>query len=69
MRRFVCAVLLALATQVPVAASAGAPEDVAAALDRWAATFNANDIDALAKLYTPNAVLVGTTGSTLIEGK
>jgi len=68
MGRFVCAVLLALATLVPVAASAGAPEDVAAALDHWAATFNGNDVEALAKLYTPDAVFVGTTGSTLIEG-
>ena len=68
MGRFVCAVFLALATLVPVAASAGAPEDVASAIDRWAATFNANDVDALAKLYTPDAVFVGTTGSTLIEG-
>ena len=61
MGRFVCAVLLALATLVPVAASAGAPEDVAAALDHWAATYNGNDVDALAKLYTPDAVFVGTT--------
>ncbi len=54
---------------VPVAASAGPAEDVAAALDKWAATFNANDVDALVKLYAPDAVVVGQGGSTLTEGR
>ena len=53
-------VLVVLATLVPVAATADPAEDVAKAVDRWAATFNANDVDALVKLYTPDAVLVGT---------
>jgi len=69
MGRFVRIVLLVLATLVPVGASAGPPEDVAAALERWASAFNANDVESLLKLYTPDAVLVGTTGSTLIEGQ
>ena len=69
MGRFVRVVLLVLATLVPVGASAGPPEDVAAALERWASAFNANDVESLLKLYTPDAVLVGTTGSTLIEGQ
>jgi uncharacterized protein (TIGR02246 family) len=68
MGRFLRAMLLVLATLVPITASAGPPEDVAAALDRWASAFNANDVDTLMKLYTPDAVFVGTTGSTLIEG-
>jgi uncharacterized protein (TIGR02246 family) len=59
---------LVLALLVPVAASAGPAEDVAAAFDRWAAAFNANDVGALVKLYTPDAVLVGQGGSTLTEG-
>jgi uncharacterized protein (TIGR02246 family) len=59
---------LVLAMLVPVAASAGPAEDVAAALDRWVKTFNANDVDALVKLYTPDAVVVGQGGSTLTEG-
>ncbi len=59
---------LVLAMLVPVAASAGPAEDVAAALDKWVATFNANDIDALVKLYTPDAVVVGQGGSILTEG-
>jgi len=61
-------VLVVLAMLVPVAASADPAADVAKTLDNWAATFNANDVDALVKLYTPDAVLVGTAGSTLNEG-
>jgi len=68
MGRFLRALLLVLATLVPITAYAGPAEDVAAALDRWASAFNANDVDALMRLYTPDAVFVGTTGSTLIEG-
>src|SRR5436190_12894877 len=60
--------LFVLVVWVPVAAYAGPADDIAAALDRWAATFNANDVGALVKLYTPDAVLVGTAGSTLNEG-
>ena len=52
----------------PVAASAGPAEDVQATLDKWVATFNANDVAALVKLYTPDAVVVGQGGSILTEG-
>jgi uncharacterized protein (TIGR02246 family) len=69
MGRLVRALILALATLVPIAAFAGPSEDVATTLDRWASAFNANDVNALLKLYTPDAVFVGTTGSTLIEGQ
>jgi uncharacterized protein (TIGR02246 family) len=69
MGRLVRALVLALATLVPITAFAGPSEDVAATLDRWVSAFNANDVDALLKLYTPAAVFVGTTGSTLIEGQ
>jgi uncharacterized protein (TIGR02246 family) len=68
MRRFGCVLLFVLATLMPGLAMAGPAEDVAAAVDRWASTFNANNVDALVKLYTPDAVLVGTAGSTLNEG-
>jgi uncharacterized protein (TIGR02246 family) len=68
MGRVLQALVVLLAVLVPGMASAGPAEDVAAALEHWAATFNANDVDALVKLYTPDAVLVGTVGATLIEG-
>jgi uncharacterized protein (TIGR02246 family) len=59
---------LVAALLVPVAASAGSAEDVQATLDKWVATFNANDVAALVKLYTPEAVVVGQGGSILTEG-
>jgi uncharacterized protein (TIGR02246 family) len=61
--------LLVLTVLTPAAASAGPAEDVAAALDRWVATFNANDVSALVNLYTPDAVLVAPVGSTLNDGR
>ena len=67
MQRF-GAMLVALAMLAPIAASAGPSEDVASVVDRWAKAFNANDVDALVKLYAPDAVLIGPAGSTVNEG-
>jgi ketosteroid isomerase-like protein len=41
-------------------ASAGPAEDAGAVVDRWAAAFNANDAEAVAKLYALDALLFGT---------
>jgi uncharacterized protein (TIGR02246 family) len=67
MQRF-GAMLVALVMLAPIAASAGPSEDVTSAVDRWAKAFNANDVDALVKLYAPDAVLIGPAGSTVNEG-
>ena len=40
---------------------AGPEEDGAAAIDRWVAAYNANDLDALMKAYAPDAILQGTS--------
>ena len=55
-----CALVVLLA-MVPVTAMAGPAEDGAAAIDRWNAAYNANDLDALMKVYAPDAVLQGTS--------
>jgi uncharacterized protein (TIGR02246 family) len=60
--------LVALVMLAPIAASAGPSEDAASVVDRWAKAFNANDVDALVKLYAPDAVLIGPAGSTVNEG-
>ena len=57
-----------LAMLSPVMAWAGPAEDVAAALDQWTKAFNANDVDALVKLYAPDAILIGPAGSSITEG-
>ncbi|MCC8427385.1 nuclear transport factor 2 family protein [Reyranella aquatilis] len=55
-----------LLTSLP--AFAGPAEDADALVDRWAATYSANDSEALVKLYTPDAILLGTTSPVMSEG-
>jgi len=43
-------------------------EDADAVVNRWAAAFTANDADAILKLYTPDAIVLGTISSTIAEG-
>ena len=53
--------LAALVCMASVTAMAGPAEDGAAAIDRWNAAYNANDLDALVKAYAPDAILQGTS--------
>jgi uncharacterized protein (TIGR02246 family) len=61
-------VLLAFASGVN-AAFADPADEVSAVVDRWATAFNANDVDALVNLHTPDAILVGSTGLARQEGR
>jgi len=61
-------VLIALLMLVPAGALAGPSDDVASVVDHWAKAFNANDVNALVKLYAPDAVLLGPAGSNINEG-
>lgn len=47
---------------------AGPAEDAGAVVDRWSATYSANDREALAKLYAPDALLLGTTDPVATKG-
>lgn len=47
---------------------AGPAEEANAVIDRWSATYSANDRDALVKLYTPDAILLGTTSPIVSKG-
>ncbi|MGM4998288.1 SgcJ/EcaC family oxidoreductase [Tardiphaga sp. 538_B7_N1_4] len=49
-------------------AFAGPAEEANAVIDQWAATYSANDRDALVDLYTSDAVLLGTTSPVISEG-
>jgi hypothetical protein len=51
--------ILATMTLLTPAALAGPAEDANAALDRFSAAYSANDVEALAKLYAPNAIFLG----------
>jgi uncharacterized protein (TIGR02246 family) len=48
---------------------AGPAEDANAALDRFSAAYTANDVDALVQLYSPNAILLGTSSQIISEGR
>ena len=61
-------VVAALLISWPVLALAGPAEDASAAIDRWAAAIGANDTNAIAKLYTPDALLYGLTSFKLQAG-
>ena len=62
--RLAAAAVLAL----PATAFAGPEDDANAVVDRWAAAYTANDVDALVGLYTSNAILLGTTSPIASRG-
>jgi uncharacterized protein (TIGR02246 family) len=45
---------------LPVVAFAGPAEDAEATVERWAATYSSNDPDAVTKMYTADAIFLGT---------
>jgi uncharacterized protein (TIGR02246 family) len=59
---FVAAVLMsAFGQAVPV-------DQANAAIDRWSAAYSANDVDAVAKSYWPDAILLGTKSPVISTG-
>ena len=61
MRMLVHLTVVAAMMLTPLAAVAGPAEDAAAAIDRWVAAYSSNDLDALVKVYAPDAILQGTS--------
>jgi uncharacterized protein (TIGR02246 family) len=61
MLRFIAWVLVGLLALLPVKTFAAPAEDGAAAIDRWVAAYSSNDVDALLKVYAPDAILQGTS--------
>ena len=69
MRACRSALIVAILVLTSVVVHAGPADEVSAVVDRWATAFNANDVDALVNLYTPDAILVGSTGTVRQEGR
>jgi uncharacterized protein (TIGR02246 family) len=61
-------IFAALLVLWPLYAWAGPAEDASAVIDRWAAAVSASDADAVANLYTPDALLYGITSFKLSAG-
>jgi uncharacterized protein (TIGR02246 family) len=68
MRNVAQIVLAALLLIIPMLAFAGPSEDANAAVDRWSATYSANDPEELVKTYWPDALLLGTVSPVMSEG-
>ncbi len=64
------AVIASMLIAVEVGTSrAAAPVDEAnAMINRWTAAYNANDVEGLVKLYTPDAILLGTRSPIISQG-
>ena len=68
MARFIKFVFVALMFVLPGVSLAGPTEDANAALDRWSAAYSANDPEAIANNYWPDAILLGTVSPVMSEG-
>lgn len=64
MRTSILTVVLAAALAAP--ALAGPEEDAMQVVQRWAAAFNASDVDAIVALYSPDALFLGTGSRTVV---
>ena len=64
MRTLVLTLVLAALLAAP--AAAGPEEDAMAVVQKWAAAFNASDVDAIVALYSPDALFLGTGSRTVV---
>src|SRR3954469_10479705 len=55
-------------TSMPLTTFAGPAEDGSAAIDRWVAAYSSNDVEALLKVYAPDAILQGTSEPQINTG-
>ena len=67
MRILIKALCVALAL-VATPTFASPAEEASAVVDQWSAIYSANDRNALAKLYAPDALLLGTTDAVATRG-
>ena len=62
------ALVFAMIYCLPMVAFAGPAEEANALVDRWSAAYSGNDPDTIAKLYTSDALLLGTVSPVMSEG-
>jgi len=58
--------LLLLLAWIPAVALAGPQEDAMQVVERWAKAFTESDVDAIVKLYAPDALFFGTGSKALV---
>jgi hypothetical protein len=67
-QRIIQLIVAMVFTSMPLATFAGPAEDGSAAIDRWVAAYSSNDIEALLKVYAPDAILQGTSEPQINTG-
>ncbi|MGE5284685.1 MAG: SgcJ/EcaC family oxidoreductase [Actinomycetota bacterium] len=60
--------LIGMLLMSPAAAAAGPAEEANAVVDRFSAAYTSNDPEAVVKLYTPDAILLGTVSPVISIG-
>ena len=60
--------LIALLLMLPAVAAAGPSEEANSVVDRFSAAYSSNDPEAVVKLYTPDAILLGTVSPVISTG-
>ena len=60
--------LIGLLLMSPAVAAAGPAEEANAVVDRFSAAYTSNDPEAVVKLYTPDAILLGTVSPVISKG-
>lgn len=63
MRNFLTAMMLAVSVSL---AHAGPKEDAYRIVEKWGRAFTDADVDAIAKLYAPDALMIGTLGKAVL---
>lgn len=61
-------ILIGLLLMLPGVAVAGPAEEANAVVDRFSAAYSSNDPEAVVKLYTPDAILLGTVSPVISMG-
>lgn len=68
MSRLIRVLGLMFVTLASSLAFAGAGEEANAVLDRWSAAYTSNDPEAIARIYSPDAILLGTVSPVISKG-
>ncbi len=68
MRKLIRVMALCLVCLAPTLVLAGPKEDANATVDRWSAAYSTNDPEVVAKVYTPDAILLGTVSPVISVG-
>ena len=65
MRTFLTMVMLMLMSSISLA-GAGPKEDAQQVVSKWSKAFTDGDVDAIARLYAPDALMIGTQGKVVL---